>query len=133
MSSSRHSSNSASRSSIHGRFEPIHNKTGHRESTFERNRSSLVTTSDHRTTFGASLRQSTIGEFAQACPFKDDGNIVAWCSFLYGLAVTNPYNFITFSLPFLAEKMPDYPIAYVVTFAVNGVMVLVVLVCLAWP
>ena len=29
--------------------------------------------------------------------------------------------------------MPDYPISYVVTFAVNGVMVLVVIVSLAKP
>ena len=29
--------------------------------------------------------------------------------------------------------MPDYPIDYIVTFAVNGVMVLVVFVCRAQP
>lgn len=29
--------------------------------------------------------------------------------------------------------MPDYPISYIVTFAVNGVMVLVVLICLVKP
>ena len=29
--------------------------------------------------------------------------------------------------------MPDYPITYVVSFAVNGVMVIVVLLCLIWP
>ena len=29
--------------------------------------------------------------------------------------------------------MPDYPIDYIVTFAVNGVMVLVVFICLAQP
>lgn len=65
--------------------------------------------------------------------YQDEGNIVALASFFYGMAVTSPFNFITFQLTFFERKMPDYPFSYIVTFAVNGVMVLVVLLCLAVP
>ena len=69
----------------------------------------------------------------ESCLLEDEGNVVAWSAFLYGLAMTAPFNFITLTLPFFASKMPNYPIEYIVTFAVNGIMVLVVLVCLANP
>lgn len=69
----------------------------------------------------------------ESCVHKDENNVVAWAAFLYGMAVTSPFNFITLTLPFFESMMPDYPITYVVTFAVNGVMVIVVLVCLAAP
>ena len=59
--------------------------------------------------------------------------MVKWAAFLYGVAVTSPYNFITLTLPYFENQMPDYPITYFVTFAVNGVMVIVVFICLAKP
>lgn len=77
--------------------------------------------------------RSTVHEIQLSCEHRDEGNIVAWSAFLYGLAVTSPFNFITMTLPFYAKRMPDYPIEYIVTFAVNGIMVLVVLICLAEP
>ena len=67
------------------------------------------------------------------CPFTDTKNIVACTAFLYGVAVTSPYNFILLSLPYIQGQMPDYPITFVATFAVNGVMVFVVFICLALP
>ena len=78
-------------------------------------------------------KRSTVLEFQKDCPYVDQGSIAAWSAFLYGVAVTSPYNFITLTLPFFEDQMPDYPISYVVTFAVNGVMVLVVIVSLAKP
>ena len=78
-----------------------------------------------------SMNRSTVLEIRQACPYEDSGNVVAWAAFLYGFAVTTPFNFITFTLSYFDEQMPDYPIDYVVSFAVNGVMVIVILICLA--
>ena len=34
------------------------------------------------------------------CPYTDKGNRVSWVAFLYGLAVTTPFNFIILTLPF---------------------------------
>ena len=58
---------------------------------------------------------------------------MAWASFLYGVAVTTPFNFITLTLAYYDARMGTYPIDFVVTFAVNGVMVIVVFACLSKP
>ena len=75
----------------------------------------------------------TMAEIRQMCPTKDSNNVGAYLAFLYGFAVVSPYNFIILTLPYLSGVMPDYPIEYVVTFAVNGVMVLVIIFSLAKP
>ena len=43
-----------------------------------------------------------------------------------------PWNTILSSLDFFTQEMPNYPISFVISFAVNGVMVLVILVAIAF-
>lgn len=43
-----------------------------------------------------------------------------------------PWNAILSSLDFFVYSMPNYPISFVISFAINGVMVVVVLVCIAY-
>ena len=63
----------------------------------------------------------------------DKKDVVFWVSFFYGLAVMTPFNSILSTLDFYENAMPDYPISFVVSFAINGIMVIVVLACIAYP
>jgi hypothetical protein len=63
---------------------------------------------------------------------EDTGNHIYWVSFIYGLSIIAPWNAILSTLDFFAASTPDYPITFVVSFAVNGVMVLIVLLCIAY-
>ena len=63
----------------------------------------------------------------------DKKDVVYWVSFLYGLACLTPSNAILSTLDFYEAAMPNYPISFVVSFAINGVMVLVVLICIVFP
>ena len=47
--------------------------------------------------------------------------------------MTTPFNFITLTLSFYDERITNYPLDFIVTFAVNGAMVVVVFFCLAKP
>ena len=62
----------------------------------------------------------------------DDGNHIYWVSFIYGIAILAPWNAILSTLDFFAYSMPNYPIQFVVSFAINGVMVIVVLLSIAY-
>ena len=63
---------------------------------------------------------------------KDINNIVYWISFLYGAAILAPFNAILSTLDFFQIQTPNYPITFVISFAINGVMVIVVLLCIAY-
>jgi hypothetical protein len=54
-------------------------------------------------------------------------------SFVYGVAVLAPWNAVLSTLDFFTASTPNYPISFVVSFAINGVMVVVVLLCIAYP
>lgn len=43
-----------------------------------------------------------------------------------------PWNAIISSLDFFTAATPNYPINFVISFAINGIMVLVVLICIAY-
>ena len=45
----------------------------------------------------------------------------------------SPFNAILSTLDFYEAAMPDYPISFVASFAVDGIMVFVVLFCIAYP
>jgi hypothetical protein len=53
-------------------------------------------------------------------------------SFVYGVAVMSPFNAVISTLDFFTDLMPGYPINFVVSFAINGVMVLVITLCIAY-
>ena len=55
-----------------------------------------------------------------------------WVSFLYGMAILAPFNAVLSTLDFFSAETPDYPISFVISFAINGVMVIVVLFCIAY-
>jgi hypothetical protein len=63
---------------------------------------------------------------------KDINNTVYWISFLYGMAILAPFNAILSTLDFFESETPNYPITFVISFAINGVMVVVVLLCIAY-
>ena len=63
---------------------------------------------------------------------KDVNNTVYWISFLYGAAILAPFNAILSTLDFFESQTPNYPITFVISFAINGVMVVVVLLCIAY-
>lgn len=65
-------------------------------------------------------------------PEDDNGDHIYWVSFIYGLSIIAPWNAILSTLDFFAASTPDYPITFVVSFAINGVMVVVVLLCIAY-
>ena len=62
----------------------------------------------------------------------EQDNTVLIVSFVYGVAVLSPFNAILSTLDFFTDAMPGYPISFVVSFAINGVMVLVVILCIAY-
>ena len=64
---------------------------------------------------------------------EDRRNTVFWIAFVYGVATMSPFNAVLSTLDFFEEAMPDYPIAFVVSFAINGIMVVVVMACIAYP
>jgi heme/copper-type cytochrome/quinol oxidase subunit 4 len=66
-------------------------------------------------------------------PPLDTGNRILLVSFVYGVAILAPWNAVLSTLDFFTLQMPHYPISFVVSFAINGVMVLVVTLCLAYP
>ena len=45
----------------------------------------------------------------------------------------SPFNAVLSTLDFFEEAMPGYPISFVVSFAINGIMVVVVMACIAYP
>jgi hypothetical protein len=53
-------------------------------------------------------------------------------SFVYGNAVMAPFNAILSTLDFFEIYMPGYAIDYIVSFAVNGVMVFAVVYCMRY-
>ncbi len=63
---------------------------------------------------------------------KDVNNTVYRISFLYGAAILAPFNAILSTLDFFESQTPNYPITFVISFAINGVMVVVVLLCIAY-
>lgn len=63
---------------------------------------------------------------------EDSNNRIYWVSFVYGLAMMAPWNAVLSTLDFFEAATPNYPISFVVTFAINGVMVVVVLFCIAY-
>lgn len=63
---------------------------------------------------------------------KDINNIVYRVSFIYGLAILAPFNAILSTLDFFESETPNYPITFIISFAINGVMVIVVLLCIAY-
>ena len=64
---------------------------------------------------------------------KDRKGTVFWISLVYGVAVMSPFNAVLSTLDFFEDAMPGYPISFVVSFAINGIMVFVVMVCIAYP
>lgn len=48
------------------------------------------------------------------------------------MAILAPFNAILSTLDFFDAQTPNYPINFVVSFAINGVMVFVVLICIAY-
>lgn len=48
------------------------------------------------------------------------------------MAILAPFNAILSTLDFFETETPNYPITFVISFAVNGVMVIVVLLCIAY-
>lgn len=62
----------------------------------------------------------------------DKNNTIYRVSFLYGIAILAPQNAIISTLDFFNKLTPSYPISFVVSFAINGVMVIVVLLCIAY-
>jgi len=63
---------------------------------------------------------------------NDEKNTVYWISFLYGMAILAPFNAVLSTLDFFESETPNYPISFVISFAINGLMVIVVLLCLAY-
>ncbi len=63
---------------------------------------------------------------------KDTNNTIYMISFVYGMAILAPFNAILSTLDFFNNETPNYPISFVISFAINGVMVVVVLICLAY-
>lgn len=62
----------------------------------------------------------------------DKGSVILHLSFLYGVAVLSPWNAVLSTLDFFENATPNYPISFIITFAINGVMVVVVLLCIAY-
>ena len=48
------------------------------------------------------------------------------------MAILAPWNAVLSALDFFDAETPDYPINFVISFAINGVMVIVVLLCIAY-
>jgi hypothetical protein len=63
---------------------------------------------------------------------EDTGNKIYWVTFVYGVATLAPWNAVLSTLDFLSTSMPNYPISFVISFAINGVMILVVILCIAY-
>jgi len=51
---------------------------------------------------------------------------------VYGVCIIAPWNAILSTLEFFVVSMPNYPISFVVSFAINGIVVFVVLICMAY-
>jgi hypothetical protein len=64
---------------------------------------------------------------------KDHHNSIYWVCLIYGLAVLAPFNAVLSTQDFFAAKMPGYPIEFVLSFAINGVIFLVVIIAIAYP
>jgi len=62
----------------------------------------------------------------------DKGNKIYWVSFFYGVAVMAPWNAVLSTLDFFENATPNYPISFVVTFGINGVMVVCVVIAIAY-
>ena len=48
------------------------------------------------------------------------------------MAILAPFNAVLSTLDFFTGETPNYPISFVISFAINGVMVIVVLLCIAY-
>lgn len=67
------------------------------------------------------------------CKMPIDINLTIYkISFVYGMAILAPWNAVLSTLDFFDNETPDYPINFVISFAINGVMVIVVLLCIAY-
>ena len=64
---------------------------------------------------------------------KDHRNCIYWVCLIYGLAVMAPFNAVLSTQDFFAQRMPGYPIEFVLSFAINGVIFFVILFVIAYP
>ena len=48
------------------------------------------------------------------------------------MAILAPFNAVLSTLDFFSAETPNYPISFVISFAINGIMVIVVLLCIAY-
>lgn len=61
----------------------------------------------------------------------DKGCVILLISFIYGVATISPWNAIVSTLDFFDSEIPDYPINFFISFAINFVMVISVIFCIA--
>jgi hypothetical protein len=62
-------------------------------------------------------------------PPKDLKNVIYWTCFVYGFAMLISWNAVLSTMPFFEEELPGTNIIYMISFAMNGVMVGVCILC----
>jgi len=60
---------------------------------------------------------------------EDKGDRILMTSFIYGIAMLAPWNAVLSTMPFYIFELPGSNIDVVIAFAMNGIMIFIVVVC----
>ena len=60
---------------------------------------------------------------------EDKNNLIYFSVMLYGVAMLAPWNAVLSTMNFYIQELPDTNIDFMIAFAMNGIMIFVVLAC----
>jgi hypothetical protein len=75
------------------------------------------------------LKSTEIEEPQNNGPPEDKHNIIYWSCFVYGMVMLIPWNCVVSTVPFYESSLPNTNIVYMISFAMNGVMAIVTILC----
>ena len=60
---------------------------------------------------------------------EDKGNRIYITSFIYGIAMLAPWNGVLSTMSFFVNALPGTNIDFMISFAMNGIMIFIVILC----